>query len=125
MRTVISVLGMLLFVGCAVPILAGWRNPSSRFMLGFVQTRNAASKDPKRTAAAACWLLLGLAAGSVGVVVSVDPDEPLRDPSLDSVPGAVCAVVMLACLAVAAYVRFGDAPQSLRPAAMRPGARQA
>lgn len=119
MRTVVSVLGMLLFVSCAVLILAGWRNPSSRFLVGFVQTRDARSKDPKRTAAAACWLLLGLAAGSVGVLVSLEPDEPLRDAALHNLPGYTSAVILLACLAVAAYVRFADAPQWLRPAAMR------
>jgi hypothetical protein len=118
-RTVISVLGMLLFVSCAVLILAGWRSPSSRFLVGFVQTRDARSKDPKRTAAAACWLILGLAAGSVGVLVSLEPDEPLRDATLHNLPGYVSAVLLMGCLAVAAYVRFGDAPQWLRPAAMR------
>ena len=117
MRTVLVVLGMLLFLSCAVLILAGWRNPDSRFLTGFVQTRSG--KNPRRTAAAACWLLLGLAAGSVGMLVSLEQDQGLRDVRLHNLPGYVCAVVMLACLAVAAYVRFGDAPQALRPAATR------
>ena len=119
MRTVLGLLGFVLFLSCAVLILVGWRNPSSRFLLGFVQTRDVRSKDPKRTAAAACWGILGFAAGSVGVLVSLDPDERLRHASPQNLVGYVCGAVALACLAVAAYVRFGDAPQSLRPAAMR------
>jgi protein-S-isoprenylcysteine O-methyltransferase Ste14 len=118
-RTVITVLGMLLFVSCSVLILAGWRKPSSRFLVGFVQTRNVKSGDPARRAAAACWLILGFAAGSVGLLASVDPDEPLRDTSLHNLLGYVSAVAFVAGLAVAVWVRWGDAPQSLRPAAMR------
>ena len=117
MRTVIVVLGMLLFLSCAVLILAGWRNPQSRFLTGFVQTRSG--RNPRRTAAAACWLLLGLAAGSVGMLVSLEDDRGLGDLRLHNPPGYVGAVVMLACLAVAVYVRVADAPQALRPAAMR------
>ena len=124
MRTVLTVLGMLLLVSCAAPILVGWRNPASRFLVGFVQTRDARSKDPARTAAAACWLILGLAVGSIGLLVSLEADESLREASLHDLPGYVCAVVLVACLGVAAWVRFGDAPQSLRPAAMRSGSRQ-
>lgn len=124
MRTVIVVLGMLLLVSCAVLILVGWRNPSSRFLVGFVQTRDARSKDPARTAAAACWLILGFAAGSIGLLVSLEADESLDEASLDNLPGYVCAVVLIACVAVAAWVRFGDAPQSLRPAAMRSASQQ-
>lgn len=119
MRTVIIVLGMLLFLSCAVLILAGWTNPSSRFLTGFVQTRNRNAKDPRRTAAAACWLLLGLAVGSVGMLVSLEEDRGLTDLRLHNLPGYVCAVAMLLCLAVAVYVRVADAPQALRPAAMR------
>jgi uncharacterized membrane protein len=118
-RTVIIVLGMLLLISCSVLILAGWRNPASRFLVGFVQSRNVRSGDPARRAAAACWLILGFAAGSVGLLASVDPDEPLRDASLHNILGYVCAVVFLACLAIAVWVRWGTAPQSLRPAAMR------
>ena len=125
MRTVISVLGMLLFVSCAVLILVGWRNPSSRFLVGFVQTRDADSQNPLRTAAAACWLLLGFAAGSLGLLVSWDSDASLRNATLDSLPGSVCAVVMLSCFAVAAWVRFGSAPPWLRPMAMREQPEQA
>ena len=119
MRTVITVLGMLLFVSCAVLILAGWRNPSSRFLVGFVQTRDVKSKDPARTAAAACWLILGFAAGSVGLLASLESGEPLSEAAPHDLAGYLCAVVLVACLAVAAWVRFGDAPDSLRPAAMR------
>jgi len=118
-RTVITVIGMLLFVSCSVLILAGWRNPSSRFLVGFVQTRNVKSGDPARRAAAACWLILGFAAGSIGLLASVDPDEPLRDASLHNLLGYVGAVAFVACVGVAAWVRWGDAPLSLRPAAMR------
>jgi hypothetical protein len=118
-RTVIVLLGMLLLVSCAVLVLAGWRNPSSRFLVGLVQTRDARSKDPARTAAAACWLILGFAAGSVGLLVSLDRDEPLSEAAPDGPVGYGCAVVLVACLAVAAWVRLGDAPRSLRPAAMR------
>lgn len=125
MRTVIVVLGMLLFLSCAVLILAGWGNPSSRFLVGFVQTRDARSKDPKRTAAAACWLLLGLASASVGLLVSLEADRSLGDVRLHNLPGAVCAVLMVACLAVAVYVRVAHAPQWLRPAAMRADPREA
>jgi hypothetical protein len=103
-RTVLLVLGMLLLVSCAVPILVGWRNPSSKFLVGLVQTRDARSKDPARTAAAACWLILGFTAGSIGLVAS----QPY-----------VGALLVVAGCAVAAWVRFGDAPQSLRPVAMR------
>jgi hypothetical protein len=124
-RTVLIVLGMLLFVSCAVLILAGWRNPSSRFLVGFVQTRDAGSKDPQRTAAAACWLLLGLAAASVGLLVSLEPDRSLGDVTVHNLPGAGCAVLTVACLVVAGYVRFGAAPQWLRPAAMRTDRREA
>ena len=112
MRTVIAVLGVLLCVSCAVLILAGWRNPSSRFLVGFVQTRAASSKDPRRTAAAACWLILGFVTGSVGLLVE-------RDASQVGPAGWACAAVFAACVAVAAWVRFGDAPDALRPAAMR------
>jgi hypothetical protein len=118
-RTVIVLLVTLLLVSCAVLILAGWRNPSSRFLVGFVQTRNVKSGDPARRAAATCWLILGFAAGALGLLVSWDPDEPLRDVSLHSLPGYLCAVAFVACVAVAAWVRWGDAPQWLRPAAMR------
>ncbi|MBJ7357869.1 hypothetical protein [Nocardioides sp.] len=110
MRTVLGVLVLLLLLSCAVPILAGWRNPSSRFLVGVVQTRDARSQDPQRTAAAVCWLILGFAAGVVGALGSWEADVLVGYAA-----GAVC----VACLAVAAYVRFGDAPQWLRPAAMR------
>jgi hypothetical protein len=103
-RTVLAVLGMLLLLSCAVPILAGWRNPSSTFLVGLLQTRDARSKDPARTAAAACWLILGFAAGSVALVASLP---------------YVGAMLAAAGCAVAAWVRFGDAPQSLRPVALR------
>ncbi|GAB3255449.1 hypothetical protein [Nocardioides dilutus] len=119
MRTVLVVLGTLLFLSCALLILVGWRNPSSRFLVGFVQTRNVKSGDPARRAAAACWLILGFAAGFIGLLASVDPDEPLRDASLHNVVGYASAVAFAACVAVAAWVRWGGAPQSLRPAAMR------
>jgi hypothetical protein len=118
-RTVIALLGVVLFVSCAVLILAGWRNPSSRFLVGFVQTRNVKSGDPARRAAAACWLILGFAAGSVGLVLSPEEDRPLQDAAPTDLPGYICAVVFVACLAVAAWVRWGDAPPWLRPAAMR------
>jgi protein-S-isoprenylcysteine O-methyltransferase Ste14 len=117
-RTVIIVLAMLL-ISCSVLILAGWRNPASRFLVGFVQTRNVKSGDPARRAAAACWLILGFAAGSVGLLASLDPDEPLRDASLHNALGYVGAGLFVACLAIAVWVRWGDSPQSLRPAAMR------
>ena len=120
MQTVISAVGILLFVSCAVLILVGWRNPSNRFLVGFVQTRDAKGSNPLRTAAAACWLLLGFAAGSVGVLVSWDRDGSVRNTTLHNVPGYACAVSMLVCIAVAAWVRFGEAPLWLRPAAMRP-----
>jgi protein-S-isoprenylcysteine O-methyltransferase Ste14 len=119
MRTVIIVLGMLLLISCSVLILAGWRNPANRFLVGFVQTRNVKSGDPARRAAAACWLILGFAAGSVGLLASVDPDQPLGDASLHNILGYVGALGFVACLAIAVWVRWGDAPQSLRPAAMR------
>ena len=118
-RTILGFLGLALLVSCAVPILVGWRNPSSRFLVGFVQTRDVRSADPKRTAAAACWLILGFAAGAVGVLVSWQTDERLRDASPQSLVGYVCVTLAVACLAAAAYVRFDDAPQWLRPAAMR------
>jgi hypothetical protein len=118
-RTVLGFLGLALFVSCAVLILVGWRNPSSRFLVGFVQTRDVRSTDPKRTAAAACWLILGFAAGAIGVLVSWDSQDTMRTVSPQSAAGFVCAAVALACLSVAAYVRFDDAPQWLRPAAMR------
>ena len=119
LRDVLGLLGAALLLSCAVLILAGWRNPSSRFLVGFVQTRDASSKDPRRTAAAACWVILGLAAGSVGLLASWGADGRLQNASAQDLLGYVCAAVLLACLAVAAWVRFGDAPQSLRPAAMR------
>lgn len=112
-------LGLLLFVSCAVLIVTGWRNPFSRFLVGFTQTRDARSKDPRRTAAAACWLILAGAAASVGLLLSWDPDERLRDASPESLLGYACAVAFVVCLAIAAWVRFGDAPQSIRPSAMR------
>lgn len=108
MRTVLLLLAIALLLSCALPILVGWQNPASRFLVGFVQTRDARSKDPKRTAAAACWLILGFAAGAIGLLVRDNP-----------VGGYVCATVFVACVGVAAWVSFGDAPQSLRPAAMR------
>ncbi len=113
-RTVLVVLGMLLLVSCAALVLLGWRDPTSRFLVGFVQTRDVRSKDPRRTAAAACWLILGFAAGAVGLLVRLEADQPRYDTV-----GYVCGAIALACLAVAGYVRFGEAPQSLRPAAMR------
>jgi hypothetical protein len=107
MRTVVAAVGLVVLLGSAVPILAGWRNPRSRFLVGFVQTRDARAADPKRTAAAACWLIFGFAAAAAGLL---DPRGPL---------GYAGAAGFLACLAVAAYVRIGDAPPWLRPAAMR------
>ena len=119
MRTVLGLLGLVLLLSCAGPIMLGWRNPSSRFLVGFVQTRDVRSKDPKRTAAAACWLILGFAAGAVGLLASWEADEPWRDASPPNLVGYLTCAVAVACLGVAAYVRFGEAPQSLRPAAMR------
>jgi hypothetical protein len=123
-RTVLGLVGLVLLLSCAVPILLGWRNPESRFLVGFVQTRDARSKDPKRTAAAACWLILGFAAGAVGAMTSWEANEPLSDASPPNLVGYFTGAVAVACLGVAAYVRFGDAPQSLRPAAMRTGSQQ-
>jgi hypothetical protein len=117
--TVLGLLGLVLLLSCAVPILAGWRNPTSRFLVGFVQTRDAGSKDPRRTAAAACWLILGCTAGMAGALVSWRADEPWNDASPPNLAGYLVGAVAVACLAVAAYVRFGDAPQWLRPAATR------
>ena len=107
MRTVLVLVAIALLLSCAVPILVGWQNPASRFLVGFVQTRDVKSRDPKRTAASACWLILGFTAGAVGLLL------------LDNPAAYVCAGVFVACLVVAAWVRFGEAPQSLRPAAMR------
>jgi hypothetical protein len=118
-RTVLGLLGLALLLSCAVPILLGWRNPNSTFLVGFVQTRDARSKDPKRTAAAACWLILGFAAGTVAALASWEADEPWGDASPPNLVGYLTGAVAVACLGVAAYVRFGDAPQSVRPAAMR------
>ena len=122
MRTVLALLGALLFVSCAVLILAGWRNPRSRFLVGMLQSRNPSSTDPKRTSAAACWLILGCAAGSIGLLVSVlglEEGEEMSDAGLDSAFGYACAVLLVVCLAVATWVRFGDAPAELRPATLQ------
>jgi hypothetical protein len=123
MRTVLALLGAALFVSCSVLILVGWRNPESRFLVGMLQTRHHSSTDPKRTSAAACWLILGLAAGSVGLLLSWESGEGLREATIDDAAGYVSATLLLVCVAMAAYVRFGDAPQAVRPAALRDSSR--
>jgi hypothetical protein len=110
MSTVLAAVGAVLFVSCAVLVLVGWRNPEDRFLTGMLQTRDRSAADPARTAAAGCWLILGFAVGSTGWLLSGGRSGPVA---------YVAALGLLACIAVAAWVRFGDAPQSLRPATLR------
>lgn len=120
MRTVLAVIGMVLFLSCSVLILAGWRNPDSRFLTGMLATRDSSATDPARTAAAGCWLILGFAAGSIGLLVSGGSLDSTGGTSARDVVGAVCAVAVLVGIAVAGWVRFGDAPVWLRPVVLRP-----
>ncbi|MEJ7832697.1 MAG: hypothetical protein WKF79_07270 [Nocardioides sp.] len=122
-RDVIGVLGSVMFVGCGLLIVIEWRNPRSGFLLGLIQTRTRrrpGSTDPARDAAAICWAILGFTVASPGLLYSaVTTGSSLRRAPAEGVVGYVCVGAFLACLVLAAWVCFGNAPQRLRPAAMR------
>jgi hypothetical protein len=119
LREVAAVFGAAMFTFTGVLSIVQWRDPRSKWFVAFSrQFTTRFQGDGLTRAAASNWGGLGVALISPATVYWMMGLHFLPEP-VELVLGYAFGVSMLGCFAAALWVRFGNAPQRLRPAALR------
>jgi len=112
-------LGLAMFLVASVVHLIYWGDPASKWFTAYRGAVDGQAHSKALRQAAMCvWLTFGFACGSPVGLYSLSGLRLLSHP-VENAAAITLGCLTATCVAVGIWVRYGSAPQGLRPSALR------